>query len=111
VHGVRFPQHGALRPSDCRHTHGRHAFTCRVRSCAVAAAFLEPEKYRDTVIAIYDEILSCDQMVETFTEVTGIKARCPPDSAASLPSSAALASVSAEQGPHDLVPCANSCTC
>ena len=43
--------------------------------CAVAAAFLEPEKYRDTVIAVHDEILSCDEMVETFTEVTGIKAR------------------------------------
>ena len=42
----------------------------------MAAAFLEPDKYRGTVIPVYDEMLTCDQMVKTFTEVTGIKATC-----------------------------------
>ena len=44
--------------------------------CAVAAAFLEPEKFRGAFIPVFDEVLTCDQMVATFTEVTGIKARC-----------------------------------
>ena len=44
--------------------------------CTAVAAFLEPEKYRNTVIAIYDEVLTCNQMVKTFSAVTGIKARC-----------------------------------
>ena len=44
--------------------------------CAVAAAFTEPEKYRGTVIPVYDEVLTPKQMVDTFTQVTGIKARC-----------------------------------
>ena len=42
----------------------------------MAAAFLEPEKYRGVVIPVYDEMLTCNQLVETFTEVTGIKATC-----------------------------------
>ena len=41
----------------------------------MAAAFLEPQKYRGTVIPVYDETLTCDQLVEVFTQVTGIKAR------------------------------------
>ncbi len=46
-------------------------------SCsAAAAAFLEPEKYRGAFIPVYDEMLTCDKLVETFTQVTGIKARC-----------------------------------
>ena len=44
----------------------------------MAAAFLEPEKYSSIFIPVYDEVLTCDQMVKTFTEVTGIKARCGP---------------------------------
>ena len=43
---------------------------------AVAAAFQEPEKYRNNVIPVYGEVLTCNQMVEIFTEVTGIKAKC-----------------------------------
>ena len=45
---------------------------------AVAAAFLEPERYRDMVIPVYAELLTPNQLVETFTRVTGIKARCEP---------------------------------
>ena len=50
-----------------------------LRGCpAVAAAFLEPEKYQNAVIPIYDELLTPNHMVKTFTRVTGIKARCEP---------------------------------
>ena len=48
----------------------------------MTAAFLEPEKYRGTVIPVYDEMLTCNRLAETFTEVTGIKATCGTPSAA-----------------------------
>ena len=43
--------------------------------CAATAAFLDPEQYRNTVIPVYDEVLTFRQMVETFS-ATGIKATC-----------------------------------
>ena len=43
------------------------------------AAFLEPERYRNAVIPVYDEVLTCGQVVDIFTQVTGIKARREPN--------------------------------
>ena len=42
------------------------------------AALLEPEKYRGMFIPVYDEYISCEEMVRVFAEVTGVKARCAP---------------------------------
>ena len=47
----------------------------RVGCSTAVAAFLDPEKYRNAVIPVYDEVLTCGRVVEIFTEVTGIKAR------------------------------------
>jgi len=47
-----------------------------VRVCGAAvAAFTEPEKYRNQFIPVYDQYMSCEEMVKVFTEVTGLKAR------------------------------------
>ena len=62
----------------------------------MVAAFLEPEKYQNSVIAIYDEVLTCEQMVKTFTEVTGIKARGYPSSRTSL-------AICKNDSPHQLL--------
>ena len=43
---------------------------------AVAAGFLEPQKYRGEFVPVWDEVLTCDEMMRTYTEVTGTKARC-----------------------------------
>ena len=41
------------------------------------ALFKDPEKYRGQFVPVYDELLSPNEMVETFTRVTGVEARCP----------------------------------
>ena len=48
----------------------------RVGASAAVAAFSEPDKYRNQFIPVYDQCMSCDEMVKVFTEVTGLKARC-----------------------------------
>jgi len=42
----------------------------------VIALFREPERFRGQFVPVYDELLTPDEVIETFSRVTGIKARC-----------------------------------
>ncbi len=65
---------------------------------AVVALFRAPERYRGQFVPVYDELLTPDEMVGTFTRVTGIRARC---AATGRVPSAALANMAGFCGAPD----------